>query len=163
MATTFKSAEIAHELADKLKIRAAALSLEVVESFDTDSNPLITVQPADDHALVAGDVGCMIKVAPVDWPLAKDALGNTAISYGPQRVMVLMENAAGDTGALLALQNFLAMILGECLQTGCKLELYGMKNTHAVIAAGFTTTVSGNNLGLQGSFQSLYYPMISSQ
>src|SRR5690348_11168024 len=70
VSTTAKAIALAHELADRLKNRKAISALTIVESFDTDQNPLIALgtQASSDSAAF------LIKIEPVSWPLAQDIL-----------------------------------------------------------------------------------------
>lgn len=91
-ATSFKAYEISKTLADTLRWRGLG-SLGLVETFDTDGYPLITI-----GAGTPGGRNAVIKVTQQSNPLAKDAFGNTANAFGPHVIQLVSEaNYAGAT------------------------------------------------------------------
>jgi len=148
MTTSAKSLKLAQELSNYLDQRGYAPTLK----FDSDSNPLILCGSGTPGA----DNVC-IKVMPRDWPLAKDVLGNTAFQYTPSTVMVALE-ATDDGEITLDSATFIWPILGECFMRGARTELWQEANGTAPTASTFATPSN-----LVASFESLQYPLVSSQ
>lgn len=150
-----KAIALAHEIADKLKLRLSALAL--VESFDTDGNPVIAVGPQ-----TAGSASITIKVMPQDWSLAKDVIGQSANIYAPTIIQFGTEaDYAGATDNVadpLTPAQLLAA-LGECLSRGCRLDWYQT-------ATGTAPTIANTIFAaakLKASFQPDLYNGLTSQ
>lgn len=149
-----KALELAHEIADKLKLRFAGKT--VTEGFDTDGLPTITV---NDGTPATGEMNIFVKINLQSWPLAKDILGNAANIYAPLTVQLATEAPAAGSGAgvYLSCQNVLD-ILGELVLKGSRVEWYQSANTVVPVAG---TLVAGN---LKASFQpDLYNPLTNQQ
>ncbi|NDD54170.1 hypothetical protein EBZ39_09885 [bacterium] len=119
MATSAKALALAQSLADSLKRR---LTLAVTLSFDADQNPLIRVGTG-----VAGTDGGLIKVSPIDWPLAKDVLGLDSPVYTPHVIKVCFEAAKAIAGPAISnpvtWKTRLAL-LAEAAVRGTRLEVF---------------------------------------
>lgn len=149
-----KALEMAHEIADKLKLRFSTKT--VTEGFDTDGLPTITV---NDGSPATTEMNIFVKVNLQSWPLAKDILGNAANIYAPLTVQLVTEAPAAGSGAgvYLTVQNVLD-IVGELILRGSRVEWYQSANGVVPVAASIT---AGN---LKGSFQpDLYNPLTSQQ
>jgi hypothetical protein len=153
MATDYKSQAIAHDLASRLGERGLT-SLGIVESFDTDGNPLINIGAGS-----AGGANAVIKCLPVVWPLAQDVLGLSANMYSPHTLQLVTEaDPTAGSGADPLSPNQLMMILGQVQQMGTIVEWYQTAAGTPPTAAGIT---SGN---LQSTFYpDQRYPLISGQ
>lgn len=150
MATTKKALALADEIADALKKR---MSLTVAQSFDTDGNPLIKVGTG-----TAGDPGGLLKIRPVDWPLAKDILGNNATMFVPHVAQLVTEaNATAGAGADINTPAQLLPLLAEPVARGIKLEWYNSANGNAPDP----TDISASNL--KATYDSLYWPLMATQ
>jgi hypothetical protein len=119
MATTKKAVAMAEELVSELKQRT---KLAVALSFDTDQNPLVQVGTG-----APGAKGALIKVMPVDWPLAKDVLGLASPVYSPHKILVAFEaitvsNTGADTDPNTWEEKLL--VLGAVLSKGTRVEVY---------------------------------------
>jgi hypothetical protein len=140
MATTFKAGTIAHELADRLKVRALGVASAVTESVDsTDSNPTIQI-----GTLASTNRCALIKVKPVDWPLAKDILGLSQPVFTPHVIQVLIEAAP----------------LGG-LTTSDKLDLFAQLASMGTIVEIYETASGGfvsANLGDSTKLKETYHP-----
>ncbi len=98
MATTKKAQALAATIADELLTRIPGLAspptgftaASLVQGSDTDGNPYILIGDG-----TAGHGNVIIKVMPQPWPLALDALGNSAIQYTPHQVEVGWEAVSG--------------------------------------------------------------------
>ncbi len=128
MSVTKKSQAIAHELADRLKARAAVNALGVVEAVDaTDGSPLILIGAVDMLASPVGatTVACaVLKVEAAEWPLAQDIFGNAAISFGPQEIHILVEAGPAGTptgGGLTSAQRAELFLQAAAMGTAVKL------------------------------------------
>lgn len=151
MSTSYKAQAIAHELADRLAKRSAALAaLVLVESFDTDQNPLIAIgtQASSDAEAF------LIKVMPVSWPLAQDILGNSALQFTPHVIKVLKE--ASSTGVTSA---DILQVLAQVADMGCEVKLYESSHGGGVVAAD----ISDETKLVGDRWPDLYRPLISSQ
>lgn len=130
MATSAKALALAQSLADSLKKR---LTLAVSISVDADQNPLIRVGTG-----AAGADGCLIKVAPVAWPLAKDVLGLDSPVYTPHVIKVAFEAAKAIAGPAISdpvtAKTKLA-VLAEAAARGTRLEWYHSDADSAPAAA----------------------------
>lgn len=155
MATDYKSQAIAHDLADRLKERGLG-SLGIVESFDTDGNPLITL-----GAGVALGANAVLKVRPVDWPLAQDILGLAANVYNPHVIQLVTEaDYQGATDNVLdpLSPDQLLKILASAEKMGCILEWYQSATSVAPTAAAIIPS------NLKSTFHpDQRYPLISAQ
>lgn len=153
MATTFKARAIAAELAAELRYRQSALA--VVESFDSDENPLVRVGSG-----VAGEAGALIKVQPISWPLAKDVLGLAAEMYTPHIVKVNIEaNPAGGAGADINTLGQILLYLGVAVTRGARTEVY----TSAAGTAPNATDIDNDALRTGVFANNPQYPLMSGQ
>lgn len=135
MTVSAKANEIAHTIAQNIKLRQSALT--VAESFDTDGFPLVQVGSGS-----IGAAGGLIKVLPVDWPLAKDILGLTATNFGPHRVQIVTEaDPAGGAGANINTAQQLLNLIADAILSGCQIEWYQSANGNAPDVSDIT---SGN-------------------
>lgn len=149
-----KSASLANDIADELKLRFAPLA--VVESFDANSNPMISV-----GAGVAAGRNAIIIVKPIDWPLAKDVLGLPATVYNPHVIQLVTEaNYAGATDSVADAvpPADLLKLLAVVTKRGTKVEWYQSATGVAPTAAA---AIAGN---LKASIDAdLYWGNLSSQ
>lgn len=140
MATSYKAGAIAHELADRMKVRALGVASAVVESVDaSDSNPLITI-----GTLGTGNRCALVKVKPVDWSLAQDILGLSQPVYTPHVIQVLWEAAAG--GGLTSSDKM--DLIGQLTAMGTIVELYETNS------GGFVSA----DLGTASKLRETYHP-----
>lgn len=156
MSTSYKAQAIANELADKLKSRGLS-SLGVVQSFDTDSNPLITIGTG-----VAGTANAVIKVMPQDWPLAQDVLGNAANAFSPHQIKLATEaDYAGTTDNVADADSkaILGPLLTQIIEMGTQWKWYESASGTAPTAA---TLNSESNLK-SANDPDHYRPLLSSQ
>lgn len=140
MATTYKAGAIAHELADRLKVRTLGNSQGVSESVDSnDSNPTITI-----GTLASTNRCALLKVKPVDWPLVKDVLGLAQNVYTPHVIQILIE--AAPLGGLTTADKL--DLLAQVASMGTIVEIY------ETASGGF---VSGD-LGTASKLKETYHP-----
>lgn len=153
MATTKKALAMAEELVSELKQRQSALA--VVMSFDTDGNPLVKIGSG-----AVGAKGGLVKIMPIDWPLAKDILGLASQVYTPHKILLAVE--ANEAAAVAEAdvndwQTKLTM-LGALLARGTRLEVYESANGTGPTVG---TMIPGN---LKGAYDpSAQYPLIQGQ
>lgn len=151
---TKKAHVIAADIAAELKLRLA--SLTITESVDTDQSPLVKVGTG-----ASGAKGCLIKVVPQDWPLAKDILGLTANVFAPHKIQLVFEaNFAGTTDNVADNNSWVEKlaILGVVVLKGTRVEIYESPYGATV---GAEDIVAGN---LKATFDgSLQYGMLSNQ
>jgi hypothetical protein len=153
MANDYKSQAISNQLADLFKQRLNG-SLALVQSNDTDLNPLISIGPGTN-----GGANAIVKVIPQNWPLAQDVLGLSANIYGPHTVQLVTEaDPAGGAGADPLTPAQLLLVIGQIVLMGCLVEWYQSASGTAPSAAAI---IAGN---LKGTFvPDVQYQMISSQ
>lgn len=153
MATSFKAQAIANQLADLLKARGLG-SLGLVQSFDTDQNPLISIGSG-----AAGSANFIIKVTPVILPDSQDVLGNASIAYSPHVIQLCTEaDPAAGAGADPTTRQQLLNVLGQIGRMGARQEWYESASGVAPSAAAL---IAGN---LKASFEpDPYWPMIGNQ
>lgn len=153
MATSAKSLRLAAELADELAKRLAALG--VVSSISASSGfPLIQVGTSG-----AGNPGGLIRVRPVDWSLTPNIIGSVNEVYTPHVIQLVTEaNPSLGAGADVNTPAQLLAMLGACLYRGTRVEWW---NSASGVAPTETTLGTGTNL--KASYESLYYPMTSTQ
>jgi hypothetical protein len=148
-----KAIELAHELADKLKIRFSTFT--VTEAFDTDGNPYFTI---DDGTPATTEMCIIVKVLPVDWALAKDVLGNTANIYSPHKIMLGTEDSASHADYITPQQ--LMHVIGEIVGKGTQWEWYKTANGTAPTLANTIFAAAK----LKGTFYpDMYNPLTSQQ
>lgn len=123
---SYKAVEIAAELADELKKRVTGLKL--AESADASGNPVITLS---DGTPAAGEKVIVIRVGAIDWPLAKDVLGLTAMHFTPHTISICTEaNFAGTTdniADILTPAELLPVLAAVC-KRGTRVEWYVSDN-----------------------------------
>lgn len=154
MATSYKSQAIAHELANRFANRVGLTALGIVEGFDTDSNPLITIGTG-----VAGTANFIVKVLPTSWPLAQDVLGLTALQYTPHSIAIVTEaDPTGGAGADPTTRSQLLQVIAQSVDMGCHVDWYESASGVAPSAAAI---VVGN---LKASYDpDLWHPLINGQ
>lgn len=155
MATTKKALAMADEMVSELKQRQSALAVSL--SYDSDQNPLIRVGPGTN-----GAKGGLIKIAPIDWPLAKDVLGLSAEMYTPHVVKLNVEaNFAGTTDNVADINTWVEQLLlvSACVTRGARTEVYLSTNGTAPNA----TDINDVTKRVAVYEPSAQYPMISSQ
>lgn len=151
MSTTAKALALAAELGDELHKRLPALTYTT--STDTDGSPLIKF-----GAATAGAAGFLIKVRPVDWPLAQNVLGTAATIYTPHTCQIVTEaNPSAGAGADINTPAITLAMLAATTKRGTKVEWYNSANGNSVDPSDIT---SGN---LVATWDDLYFPMMASQ
>jgi hypothetical protein len=149
---SYKAQAIAHELADRLKVRAGLSALTITESTHSDGSPLITLS---DGALTTTHESAIVKVEGASWPLAQDVLGSAALQYTPHVVKLLWE--ASPAGGLTAKDRL--ELEGQAVAMGCQVRLYQSSSGAGVVLADID-----NEAKLVGVFDpDAYRPLISSQ
>lgn len=151
MASTRKAQSIANKLKQELALRPGLSSLTIVEGVAADGNPTITIGTLAS----TGTASAYIKVVPMDWPLAKDILGNAQIPYGPHTVKILKEASPG--GTLTAAQ--IHQITSAAAIMGAELVLYQSSTGGGVLIADID-----NSAKLVSTFEpDVWRPFISAQ
>ena len=151
MATTRKAQDMALFLADELKLRMSKIAtpLTVADvSFDTDQNPLVKIGTGS-----VGAAGALIKIKPIDWPLAQNIVGLAQPVYSTHELLIVREaSVAGNTDAVLM---NIALIAAA---RGTRVVFYQSANGTAPDASQF---IDGNKTATIEP--SLYYGMQASQ
>ena len=129
MATNMKVQTLARYLQEDFVRRMAGLSTAVVVgdiSFDTDANPMIRVGTG-----VIGAIGALIKILPMEWPLALNIIGQAAPNYGSQSVIQVIREAGLSTNTF----EFISHLLSTVAIRGARVEFYESANGTAPVAA----------------------------
>ena len=141
--TSYKSNELAAELASELKLRLATLTQ--VTGFDSNGNPTIAIGDG-----VAGHANVFILIKPIDWALAKDIFGNSANQYTPHTIQIATEaNPAGGAGADCLTRSQLANFLVPITKKGTRFEWFERANGAAplvtdLVAANLKVTIEND-------------------
>jgi hypothetical protein len=157
MATTKKAEVTARELLDILGKRVISTLPSQVQSVDSNGNPVITLSA--DATPATGEKVVVIRVAPQTWT-ATDALGNTAINYGPHTVEICTElnyAATTDNVADILTPFELLPVIGDCVKTGCKVLWYSTANGTVPSSSAMTAA------NLKASYSDLYWGMQKAQ
>lgn len=150
-----KAIEFAHELADKLKLRFSTKI--VTEGFDTDGLPTISI---NDGSAATTEMNIFLKVNLLNWPLAKDILGNSANIYVPLVVQIVTEAPASGSGigVYLNVQNALD-ITGEVCFRGAAVQWW--QSANGTVPSATTLGTAANQ---KASFSpDLYNPITNQQ
>jgi len=159
MATTQKALEMARELQDRLAKRGLSLTVADVAFDSSLSQPYIKIGPGVD-----GDGSFLIRLKPIEWPLAKDILGLDQTVYTPHKAQLAVEaGAAVDFG--YAVTADLVAVMGEVMSLGCRVEMIVTPNgtgINDIIAA--PQTYLDVDTYVQAVYEAhLYHKMLSSQ
>ena len=155
MATTKKALAIRDELIDALRKRVSNYG-SIVEGFDSSGNPTIAL---NDGTAATTEDNVFIRVTPRDWALTKDILGSAQQVYTPHVIQLAVETSATATGIMdYASVAHAIAILGEVVERGCRFEYWEETNGTIPSATTFDTASK-----LKASYESLYWPMLSSQ
>lgn len=117
-------------LAEELKMRLGKIGTPLVVaevSFDTDQNPLIKIGTG-----AVGAAGGLVKIKPIDWPLAQNIVGLSEPVYSVHELLFVREAAvAGNVDE--ALMN----IVLPCAARGTRVVFYQSPNGTAPDASQF--------------------------
>jgi len=142
MATTYKSIEMAHCLADMLAKRT---TLAIVESFDYYGQPLVKV-----GAGATTNESLLVRIKPISFSLFTDVLGLAQNTYTPHVAQVVVEtNAAGNTGVGYVTPANLWPVLAEVYKLGTRIEFYAVANGTGITAV--VTDLTTNTDAVQTS------------
>ena len=148
-----KSHSWARELQNKLSILAAtfATPLSTYSDVDANGNPLIGVGLANPP--VAGNTGALIRIRPIEWPLAQTSVGLPQPVYTPHLAEIIYE--AGVVGNTVEV---LDNIKKAVFDLGMNVAIYV---TTGGTAATYANMTSGN---LKATIRaSLQYGMVGGQ
>lgn len=155
MATTTKAIATARELVDLWTKEVATTLPVIVQSFDTNGNPVISLSA--DATPAAGEKVVIVRVSPISWT-ATDILGNASQVFTPHQIEICTEtnNQAGAVNDILTPVELLPVI-AECVRRGMIVKWYQTVNTtipstSAMIAAN-----------LKATFQDLYWSVQKAQ
>lgn len=114
---SYKANAMARELGDKIAKRLPDLAV-TYSAGASDGFPMVRVGTG-----VAGDPGALIKIRPIEWALAKNALNLTAEMFSPHVAQFVIEADDGAGTDPNSWAEKLAM-LGEVLSLGCLVQVY---------------------------------------
>lgn len=152
---TQKAISMARRLADELTFRLNG-DLDVVESRDSNGNPLVTVGDAG-----IGDAGCLIRIVTVP-TIQKNSIGLDQEVFTPHIVQLMTEaNYAGSDNGVADINTAtqFATFLAVCVETGAKVEIWQTANGTAPSAGAFAT--GSNKKG--EVLSSVQYPLMNQQ
>lgn len=159
MGTTTFAVTTARFLANSLSKRVKTTLPIVVETNDTDGNPVITLSADVDPA--TGEKVIVLRLKPVSWPTAINVLGGTPDIYGPHVIQICTEaNYAGATDSVADILTpaELLPVLGDVITKGITVEWFVSAN--GTVPA--TTQMTDANLKATYSAD-LYNGMLVSQ
>lgn len=151
---SYKAQALALDIQSTMTVRLSGLAtpLAVSAGFDpADGNPLLTI-----GTNVAGSAGGIMKLRPVAWPLALDALGNAAILYTPHVAQIVMEAEAAVQASWINSLFVRYSIVTEATSRGLRVECYKSANGVAPTVAAITGTPDAT---IEPNLQ---YPLVSS-
>ena len=160
MSANKKALEISAELADELRKRVSSYA-SIVEGFDTAGMPTIAL---DDGSEATTEDSVFIRVTPRSWPLTNDVLGLSQTVYTPSVIQIVTETGTTDRPWFYVSIAHITAILGAVFQRGTRVEIWETANgtvPNTVTPAADPTQLSGATL--KTSFESLYWPLLSSQ
>lgn len=156
--TSYKANAMSRELADLLRKQCQATLPVVVESFDADANPVITLSA--DATPVAGEKVIVIRTKPIEWPTAKDILGNTALRFSGHTIQICTENnATGGAGADILDANELLPVLFEVSRKGTFVQWFKTTNGTVPSVTAINSQESGGT-GPQRTVRDLYWNLL---
>lgn len=160
MSANKKVLELSAELADELRKRVSDYA-QITEGFDSAGFPTILLGPAT--PATTNDT-VYIRTTPRSWNLTNDVLGLPQTVYTPSVIQIVTEEGTTDiTAFYVTIAHYLA-ISGAVLQRGTRVELWETANgtvPSTVTPATDPTQLTGATL--KASFESLYWPLLSSQ
>lgn len=155
MATTYKALATMRELVDVLTKQVAATLPVVVQSNDSNGDPVVTFSA--DATPAAGEKIVVIRMKAIGATGAVDSLGNTSPQYSHHVLQVCTEaNFAGTTDnvADILTPAELLFVLVECGRRGSFVEWYQSANA----TAPDTTQMTAANLKAQ--WRDLYWNVL---
>jgi hypothetical protein len=160
MSANKKCLELSAELADELRKRVSDY-VQITESFDSAGMPAITIGPAT--PATTNDT-VYIRTTPRSWNLTNDALGLAQTVYTPSVIQLVTEEGTTDKPFFYVTIVHMLAILGASLQKGTRLELWETANgTVPTTVTPGTDTTQLTGATFKASFESLYWPLLSSQ
>jgi hypothetical protein len=153
MATTQKAIDIARDLAAEFTTRFGALAtpLTVTQATHSDGNPYISIS---DGTPATTEVVFIVKVAPMEWSLAKDVLGLSAQVYVPTVIQIATEtNADAGSVARVTKSTHILALLGPIVTKGCVVEWYEQAAGNYPTIASITGTPTATFKDLYWSFK----------
>lgn len=160
MSANKKVLELSAELADELRKRVSDY-VQITEGFDTAQFPTILLGPAT--PATTNDT-VLIRTTPRSWNLTNDVLGLPQTVYTPSVIQVITEQGTSDRPWFYVSIAHITAILGAVYQRGTRVEIWETANgtiPTAVTPASDPTQLSSATL--KSSFESLYWPLLSSQ
>jgi hypothetical protein len=157
MATSAKAIAIARELVDVWQKKVATTLPVLVESLDTDGNPVITMSA--DSSPAFGEKVVVVRVKPMTWT-AYDIIGHVSPVYAQHVIQVCTEAnyaSTNDNIADILTPVELLPIWAEIAKRACQMEWYVSANGTVPSTAQMT---SGN---LVKSDKDLYWNALKSQ
>lgn len=152
---SYKALELSLELSDRLRKRVSDYG-QILDGFDSSGNPTIEL---DDATPATTEDAVFIKVRPRDWSLTKDVLGLAQTAYTPHVIQIAVEAPPSGVGLgrFVSIAHLFAILLtvGEF---GCRAEYWEETNGTPPAVTTFDTAAK-----LKTSWESLYYPLLSSQ
>jgi hypothetical protein len=139
MATTTKALATARELIDLWTKEVSASFASIVQSFDTNGNPVITLS---DGSPAAGEKVVVVRIQPLATWAPKDILGLSSQMFTPHQIDICTETNAAATPNVLTTVELLP-VLAEIAKRGMLINWYQtaaltVPSVAAMIAANLT-------------------------
>jgi hypothetical protein len=145
MTISHKAISAARQMKEDIYLRTG---LAVVDSFDANGNPVLTIGTA-----TSTNQGCTVRIKMVD-TVQVDGLGNAQRVYTPHVVQLITETSLVAGVSYLTTSN-LSRILFELTKHGIKVDIYMPAQGQAPTVANITATPAV-------SIDSLWHPLTSS-
>jgi hypothetical protein len=153
MATTTKALATARELIDLWTKEVSASFVSIVQSFDTNGNPVITLS---DGGPAAGEKTVVVRIQPLATWAPKDILGLSSQMFTPHQIDICTEtNAAGTPNILTTVE--LLPVLAEIAKRGMVINWYQTPNLTVPAVAQMTAAQ------LSSTFSDLYWSASKAQ
>ena len=148
----------ARELSDRWAKQVNATLPVIVTTYDTDSNPVLTLSA--DASPAAGEKVVVVRVKPMAWPLAEDVFGNAQKKYSHHTIQICTEKnyegATDNVSDILSPVELLPIIC-EAAKQGMIVEWYRTANGTVPSTTGMTAA------NLSATYQDLYWNMLSAR
>lgn len=145
MTISHKAISAARQMKEDITLRTG---LAVVDSFDGNGNPVLTVGTA-----TSTNQGCTIRIKMIETPFV-DGLGQTQRVFTPHIVQLLTETSLVAGVSYLTTSNLLK-IIHEVLKHAMKLDVY-------MVAQGSAPTIANIPAAPAFSIDHLWHPQTSS-
>lgn len=148
----------ARDLVDSLVKRVSGTLPVLVQSYDTDGNPILTFSA--DATPAAGEKVVVIRIKPISRSTALTSIGTAADIYAPHLIQICTEaNYAGTTDSVADILTPVEIlpVLGDVISRGAITEWYVSASGTLPAVAEMTTA------NLKATYESIYQSFVGAQ